>query len=316
MRWLRIVYVFGAVLIIAAPFLRPGLAYGGEASSGSSGGGSASGGDGGGGTVYVVVTIPGGPACPVAQCPGGVEAGASGGSSESGASGPPPFQCTWQPDQAFGPAPTGQSGGEWYVQICTARDGGSGYQELPVWVQQPPTTTPPALSPAQLAQQAEGEIALPSPTINTSPSRVGRSPGTVVNFPTWLWVNAGIWHPWSASASAGGLTATASAVPTSVYWDTGDGGGVDCQGPGTPYDRSIPARDQSTYCSYTWRKSSAGQPSPDGNPNDDSFTLTATITWQVSWSASNGAGGGLPALVTRSSVPMPVQQIESVNTSS
>jgi hypothetical protein len=137
----------------------------------------------------------------------------------------------------------------------------------------------------------------------------------VVNIPTWLWIDPSIWRPFAASATAGAVTATAVATPSSVTWSMGDGGTVVCEGPGARYDTSKPASEQDTDCSYTYRQSSIGQPSPDGNPNDGAYPVTATITWAVSWTVTGASGGGaLPYLRTSSTVPVRVEQVESIIT--
>ena len=81
--------------------------------------------------------------------------------------------------------------------------------------------------------------------------------------------------------------------------------------------RTVPETAQTTDCSYTYLKSSAGQPSAngDGDSNNGAFRVTATITWTVSWLATGVAGGGpLAPLYTSSTVPVRVEQVESVGT--
>jgi hypothetical protein len=168
------------------------------------------------------------------------------------------------------------------------------------------------VDPQALAEQAAESITLPAPSISTNPASY-----SVVNLPTWLWVDPAAWHPLMASASAGGVTATAVAAPSTVTWSMGDGGTVVCSGPGTPYNINQPADDQQTNCSYTYRQSSLGQPSSDGDPNDGAFEVAATITWSVAWTATGAPGGGtLPGLKTSSTVPVRVEQVESIDTAS
>src|SRR5664280_1056455 len=70
----------------------------------------------------------------------------------------------------------------------------------------------------------------------------------------------------------------------------GDGGQVTCSGPGTPYNLGQPSSGQSTQCEYSYLRSSAGQPSSDGNPDDGAFAVSATVSWAVSWTAQGAAG--------------------------
>ena len=137
---------------------------------------------------------------------------------------------------------------------------------------------------------------------------------SVVNLPTWLWIDPSIWHQLSVSASVGSVTATAVAKPVALNWSMGDGGAVSCDGPGVPFDPAVPAADQQSSCIYTYQTSSVGQPSTDGNSDDGAFQVQATVTWSVSWTATGAPGGGaLPSLTTSSRSPMRVEQVESID---
>jgi hypothetical protein len=94
----------------------------------------------------------------------------------------------------------------------------------------------------------------------------------------------------------------------------GDGTTVVCTGPGVAFDTSEPSNSQTTSCDHTYSQSSAGQPSPNGDPDDASYPVRATVEWTVSWTATGAAGGGsLPGLTTTSTVPERVEQVESLN---
>jgi hypothetical protein len=95
----------------------------------------------------------------------------------------------------------------------------------------------------------------------------------------------------------------------------GDGGVVTCSGPGVAFDTADPSANPSTYCSYRYFESSAGQPSPDGDTNQAAFTVRATVNWSVSWTATGASGGGvLPPLTTAAAAQLRVEQVESVDT--
>ncbi len=98
-----------------------------------------------------------------------------------------------------------------------------------------------------------------------------------------------------------------------MTWSTGDGSTVTCNGPGTAYDTALPADAQSTDCSHTYTETSAGQPSPDGNPNDAAFPITATVTWSVAWAGPDGSAGAPAQPHHPGSDSLEVAQIESVN---
>jgi hypothetical protein len=151
-------------------------------------------------------------------------------------------------------------------------------------------------------------MVLPTPAILFNPATF-----SVVNIATWLSIDPTVWHAYQATATAGDVTAKAVATPETVTWAMGDGGNVECQGPGTSFNPAVAVDAQSTDCSYTYKQSSAGQPSGDGDPNDGSFLVTATISWKVTWTAVGAPGGGtLTPLETTSQRPLRVEQVESV----
>lgn len=221
------------------------------------------------------------------------------------ASGGPPPACVLVPMPSYEAlvGPGGPGPGQWIGIEC---DG-----QLPLnmtanglitWV--PAGANPnggaPVVDPAVVAQQAEASIRLPGPAVDLNPAGDGW-----VNLPEWFWLDPAGWHPFAATASVAGVSATATASPQYVTWAPGDGGSLRCHGPGTPYDRSRPASSQSSDCTWTYRTDSAGQP-------NGVYTITATIHWAVTW-AGAGAGGALPALTTTVTTTLPVGQIESVN---
>ncbi len=213
-------------------------------------------------------------------------------------------------DIAFPPG--GPTPGGWYSVTCTNRLTGAVLTQTE-WISTATPSAPasapiPTVDPRVLALQAEQSIRLPAPVPAANPPDPA-----IVNLPTWLWIDAGLWHPYSATANAGAVVATALATPLSVTWSMGDGHIVVCDGPGTPYGGGAPS-GASSACSYTYRTTSAGQPPLGGNSNDGAFTVTSTVTWAVTWSSVGAPGGGaLPDLTTTGSLGLPVAQIQSVN---
>ena len=164
---------------------------------------------------------------------------------------------------------------------------------------------PPAVDPAELAADALQRTPLPEPQISMSPSP---DIPQLVNLTTFLWLPAEQWQTATASASAGGVTSTVTATPMRVIWDMGQGDTVTCDGPGVPYQPGVPEDRQPSNCHYTYRRSSAGQPG-------QSFTVTATIEWETTWTVSGAAGGGDLGTVSRSSsTPIQVAEIQTINT--
>lgn len=158
-----------------------------------------------------------------------------------------------------------------------------------------------AADPQTLAQQAAAVLELPAPEPRMSPAG-----DQVVQLPVWLWIPADQWEPQRVSATAGPVTSTVTATPTRVTWDMGNGDQVECDGPGTPYQRRYAQRPEATDCRYTYRRSSAGQP-------DEVYEVTATVHWELTWTATGAAGGGdlgpVPMSTTR---PVRVTQIQAL----
>jgi len=144
---------------------------------------------------------------------------------------------------------------------------------------------PPILTPSAevLAQMAANGMVLPMPGVETWPPSGGKG---LVNLPVWMHVDN--WEPLSASASAGGLTATVEAVPVRAEWDMGDGSVV-CTDAGSTYDVAARPDPASSSCSYTYRRSS-------GARADLTFHNSAVVVWHLRWYATNGQGGDLGEL--------------------
>lgn len=194
------------------------------------------------------------------------------------------------PAQAQPPQP-----GAWYLWRCDGPGGADAMFRPPVWM---PDAQP---SPEELAQRAYRQLRLPSPQINSSPAGA-----QLVQLPSWLWLDRAGWQPISATAAVPGVSVTATATPSSVDWDMGDGATVSCPGPGTPFPEATDPQAASPDCGHTYRRSS--QSAPGGR-----YPVTATVTWTVSWSGSGGAGT-LPNLTTTATTTFPVAESQALNT--
>ena len=264
-------------------------------------GAAASGGSDHGSTVTVIVTTQAGN-------PGGRSR--QGSASSGGAGERNVYVCTYTvapPSMTVGLMTGGPEAGQFYIVSCTGPGLGSGQSAI-IWLADLPVGASTGVTPTAVAERAASSITLPGPEIRTDPSTTA-----VVNLPTWLWVDRSVWHAWKATATLAGMSAIATATPVSVTFDTGDGGHVVCDGPGIPYEPGDSSSSQSTYCSHTYSVSSAGQVAADGNPDDATYQVTATITWDVTWRGVGFVGGGsLPSLTTTSTASLRVEQIESV----
>ena len=152
--------------------------------------------------------------------------------------------------------------------------------------------------PVVVAEHPARQLGLGSPTIEMAPPD---GSAQLVGVASWLWIDPAAWRAVSASATAGPVTTTATATPTKVVWDMGDGDSVTCDGPGTPYSASDP--NATTACSYTW-------------PAPGSFTVTATAYWSVTWTATGAAGGGNLGLQAgpAAQVAVTVTESQAINT--
>ena len=140
------------------------------------------------------------------------------------------------------------------------------------------------------------DLPLPQPALNP--------PGAqLVGVPTWLWVD-GPWAPASATAAVGAVNATVTATPVQVVWTTGDGATTTCDA-GTPYDPSRPPADQHSSCTHVFTRSSSALAG-------GTYAVTATVTYDVAWSASTGAGGELGSLSRSTTVPVRVAEAQAL----
>ena len=196
-------------------------------------------------------------------------------------------------------------GGSYYMRTCWGvvgrAPGAVGFVQGVVWeAAPPPGYGGPIPPPAVLAQRAMAELGLRGPQISLSPPLGGSQ---LVGLPTWMWtpVSAVTWSAHSATAAVPGESVTATARATSIRWAMGDGGTVVCANPGTPYTPTIDPHAVSPTCGYTYRT-----PSPAAG-----FRLTATTTWQVTW--TGGGTAGQLTLQRSSTAVVPVVEAEAVN---
>jgi hypothetical protein len=141
----------------------------------------------------------------------------------------------------------------------------------------------PAVTPAELAQIAIGDLIIPELHPKTAPPR---GHDGLVGLPEWFWIPGPNWGAAKSPViTAGPVWAQAKAVPTKIIFNPGGGlGGTTCNGPGTAYQPNVPLSAQHTDCSYTYDQPSTGQP---GN----AYAASVTVLWNVTWVGSGGAGG-------------------------
>ena len=197
------------------------------------------------------------------------------------------------------PAPHEPGSGTWNLKYC------DGNYEGPVWFGNGGGRGPsaPAVDPAVLAQEAKNRLAVPTPTITITPP----PDKVLVNANTFLSIDSSQWGQRSATASAGGVTSTAVAVPEKVVWNMGDGQQVTCNRPGTPFNPNVDYFDQTPDCGYVYKRSSASYPG-------HVVRVTATLYYHASWSAVGAPGGGDLGTISRTSAPVlvSVNEIQTV----
>lgn len=203
----------------------------------------------------------------------------------------------------------GNAGGN----TCLAGVGGIGY-----WS----TAPPPGINrytPAQAAAALARTFTLSPITIGMAPAKkvhVDDPVGTVAyrrtwaGIPVWLWVQNPTpltFGPYRQTATLGQVSVTATASVSSVTWTTGDGQSVTC-GPGTPFDETAMANraaEDSPTCGFRYLHPSAGQL---GN----TWTVTATSHWAVSWTGG-GQTGTIQLANLTATAPVQVGELQSVN---
>lgn len=143
-----------------------------------------------------------------------------------------------------------------------------------------PTAPAAGPSPGELADRAVESMNLHAISVGIVP-RPGDDSVGLVGMPVWMWAadpGPSTTGPTTASASAGGVTVTATAELEDITWDMGDGSTVVC-GPGSPYNPSH-GREASPDCGHVYTTTSWGKPG-------DTFTVSASSAWVITW-----VGGG------------------------
>ena len=150
-----------------------------------------------------------------------------------------------------------------------------------IWSADPPPNSGQGPTPREVAQLAVEQMNLRAIDIGIAPEPGDNSIG-IVGMPVWMWAanpDSRTVGPATASASAGGITVTATARVHQITWDMGDGHSVTCTTAGTPYKEAY-GNKKSPDCGHVYTTSSSSEP-------DDRFTVTATSDWVITW---EGAG--------------------------
>ncbi|MGW0825228.1 ATP/GTP-binding protein [Streptomyces sp. NPDC002845] len=187
-----------------------------------------------------------------------------------------------------------------YFRSCS--DGGQNNTDGFVVVRQDQPA--PQVDPQDLAQQALDKMLLEGPDININPKPGGKG---LVGMPVWMAVEQSqtTWGPNTASASAGGVTVTATAEVSQIVWAMGDGTSVTCTSPGTVYQKSYGLK-KSPDCGHVYAQPSADAPG-------GTYKVTATSTWVIDWQVNGGGAAGQLTEVRNSSVAVTIVESQAVN---
>lgn len=141
--------------------------------------------------------------------------------------------------------------------------------------------TEAAVDPAVLAQQAVDSMTLRGADIGITPNPDGKG---LVGMPVWMWTarSAETYGPNTATASAGGITVTATAKVTKIGWKMGDGASVTCTKPGTPYKAAYGKRS-SPDCGHRYTQ-------PSSTQDAGKYHVEATSTWTIEWTGGGQSG--------------------------
>ena len=185
----------------------------------------------------------------------------------------------------------------------------SGYPDCTLWADIIESTPQrPGADPISLVKSALSSVDLHAPTVGVGayvyPKYEQWGLSWWVGAPMWLWVDAKDDHQWGThtiSATADGLTVTATVTAKKVSFDPGDGSPpVTCRSAGTfrPWNVRDPLSHHSpSGCEYTYPHTNEL-----GNMNSR-YEVSATVTWEVVWTATDGEAGSFTVDVPSTSSP-------------
>jgi hypothetical protein len=197
--------------------------------------------------------------------------------------------------------------GNWYFRMCSSAnfDGDIAAffdyaQEWfdshgPVFV--PPGGSPPIppIPPEILLQAAEESMTVPDPVFDWNPRRAADQ-GTLVNLPTWFWLDPDTPTSGSVTASAGPSSVTVDLALTNVEYHADTAGSVVCDDGGTPWSPGA-----SSDCTLTFGRAGADE-------------VSASTRWDGTWSYNGAPQGALDPIGASWSTDLVVSEVQSVVT--
>jgi enoyl reductase len=167
-----------------------------------------------------------------------------------------------------------------------------------------------AVNPRIMAEYAYDRVPIPATAFDLSPSGTQK-----VNMHTWIWSDAGHFRPVSATATLPGTPyeVTTTATPTALRIDPGTGeadlhmppGGCVIRADGSIGDQYTSGRqDDVPPCGVTYLRSTT---------NRAAYDLTASITWEVSWTDNvSGQTHSLPDGVFETTRSLTVEEVQTI----
>ena len=162
-----------------------------------------------------------------------------------------------------------------------------------LWLPGPPGG---GLTPQAAAQAVVRRMDLRAADIGIVPEDTPGSIGAV-GAPVYLWTTPGpaTFGPQVLTASAGGVSITATAKVDKIVWDMGDGATVTCTTPGTAYADEF-GLAMSPDCGHRYTQTSAGKP-------NNAYPVSATSYWVVDWTGPGRSSGQITLdLVSRTNI--------------
>lgn len=159
---------------------------------------------------------------------------------------------------------------------------------------------PPPNDPQVVAREAVARMRLPEATAHVGPDPFANEwQMTAVGYPQWLWTDSPAAQ--QVSVTEQGLTIELNAQRTSTTFDLGDGTKKTCHSM-KPWSKAVQPGTPSPVCGHTYEKASL----PKGN-----YEVTATESWEVTWSAL-GQSGVISTQRSGASFSLPVGQLQAL----
>ena len=157
---------------------------------------------------------------------------------------------------------------------------------------------------------------LPAPEPITTPP-AGQS--SIATVPVFVWTDPAAWTPFVVSRSdpLTGLTATATATPSTMRFDPGDGTGTQtCAGPGIAYDPQLLGGDPVAQAAMAGRCAHAYElltRNVDGSlvaGRPPAWSATLSVDWEVTWTATNGQSGRFATITKATTFERAVTEVQ------